>query len=269
MKILLSSTKAPLRSALALALVSLLALGAVLARAETSEQGNLRVTVSGKLSPHTLPRKGSAPVSVTLGGKITTTDQTEPPQLQKLVIEINRNGHIDSTGLPTCDVAQIQTANNSRALAACGPALVGAGQFLGTITLPGAAPYPIKGRLLVFNGREGAKHVLFGHIFSPTPFSTSFVIPFEIKNGGHGTFGTVLNANLKKALGTQRNLTGIEMTLNRRYSDHGVRRSYVTASCPAPKGFPHANYQLARSAFTFATGVTLSSTLNRTCGARG
>ncbi len=269
MKILTTPTKTPLRRALALALLSLLALGAAFAQAEPVQKGDLQVTVSGKLSPHTLPRTGTAPVAVTLGGKITTTDQTEPPQLQKLVIEINRHGHIEPTGLKTCPLAQIQTADNNRALAACGRALVGSGQFLGTITLPGAAPYPIKGKLLVFNGMEGRKHVLFGHIFSPTPFSTSFVIPFEIKNGGHGEFGTTLTANLKKALGTQRNLTGIEMTLNRRYSYRGKRRSYVSAGCPAPKGFPSVHYPLARSAFTFATGVTLTSTLERSCGARG
>ena len=229
----------------------------------------MQVTVAGKLSPHALPRTGSAPVAVTLGGKISTTDQTEPPQLQKLTIEINRQGRIDPTGLPTCPVAQIQTASNGHALSACRSALVGTGQFSGTITLPGAAPYPIKGKLLVFNGMEGRKHVLFGHIFSPTPFSTSFVITFEIKNGGHGTYGTVLTANLKKALGTQRNLTGIEMTLNRRYSYRGRRRSYVSAGCPAPKGISVVSYPLARTSFTFADGGTLTSTLNRTCGARG
>ena len=122
---------------------------------------------------------------------------------------------------------------------------------------------------MVFNGIEGKKHVLFGHIFSPTPFSTSFVITFEIKSGGHGTYGTVLTSNLKKALGTQRNLTGIEMTLNRRYSYRGAPRSYVSAGCPAPKGLSVVGYQLARTSFTFANGWTLTSTLNRTCGARG
>lgn len=264
------STKPILRAALPVALLAgLLALGAAYAGAEISGAGNVRVAVSGKLSPHTLPRSGTAPVSVSVGGKITTTDGTEPPQLHKLTIEINRHGRIDSTGLPTCKIGKIQTASSTLALHICGRALVGRGTFLGTITLPGAAPYPIEGKLLVFNGIEGGKHVLLGHVFSFHPFDTSFVIPFEIKSAGKGTYGTTLNANLAKSLGAQRNLTGIEMTLSRRYSFHGEHRSYVSAGCPAPKGSKLAAYSLARTTFAFANGLSVKTTLTRSCRARG
>lgn len=250
-------------------LLALLALGATLAQAEITRQGNLQVAVEGKLSPSRLPRSGSAPVAVTVAGKIATTDETTLPQLKKLTIEINRHGHLDSTGLPTCKIGLIRTASNGRALGACGSALVGEGKFFGTITLPGAAPYPIEGKLLVFNGTEHGKPVLYGHIFSPHPFATSFVIAFQISNKGKGPYATTLTADLAKALGTQRNLTGIEMTLSRRYSYKGRQRSYVSAGCPAPKGFPGASYPLARTSFAFAGGTTLSATLNRSCKARG
>jgi hypothetical protein len=240
-----------------------------IARAESEQKGNLRITVDGKLSPHVLPRHGSAPVSVTVGGKISTDDETEPPKLRKLTIEINSHGRLNATGLSTCNVGEIRTASNGRALAACGPALVGRGKFFGTLTLPGAAPYPIEGKLLVFNGTEHGHPVLLGHIYSPHPFATSFVIIFEIKSGGRGTYGTVLTANLKKALGTQRNLTGIEMTLSRRYSYRGQSRSYVSAGCPAPSGVHVVGFPLARTSFGFADGRTLATVLNRTCGARG
>ena len=247
----------------------LLALGAALAQAEITQQGNLRVSVSGKLSPNKLPRSGTAPVAVTVGGKIATTDESAPPQLRKLEIEINRHGRLDSTGLPTCKIGLIRTASNGRALGACGSSLVGEGKFFGTITLPGAAPYPIEGKLLVFNGTEHGKPVLYGHIFSPHPFATSFVIAFQIANNGKGPYGTTLSADLSKALGTQRNLTGIEMTLSRRYTYKGRQRSYVSAGCPAPKGFPGASYPLAQTSFSFATGATLTTVLNRSCKARG
>jgi hypothetical protein len=247
----------------------LLALTAALASAEITQQGNLRVAVDGRLSPSTLPRSGAAPVAVSVAGKIATTDETTLPQLKKLAIEINRHGHLDPTGLPTCKIGLIRTASNGRALGACGPALVGEGKFFGTITLPGAAPYPIEGKLLVFNGTEHGRPVLYGHIFSPHPFATSFVIAFQISNQGRGPYATTLTADLAKALGTQRNLTGIEMTLSRRYTYKGSRRSYVSAGCPAPKGFPGASYPLARTSFTFAGGTTLSTTLNRDCKARG
>jgi hypothetical protein len=263
------TTSSIIRPALAAALIGLLVLGAALAHAEVEQQGNLRVTVSGKLSPHRLPRDGTSPVAVTVAGKISTTDETEPPQLRKLTIEINRHGQLVATGLPTCDAGAIQTASNGRALGACGPSLVGEGKYLGTITLPGAAPYPIKGKLLVFNGTENGKPVLLGHVYSPHPFATSFVIVFDIKRGGKGTYGTVLSANLNRALGSQRNLTGIEMTLSRSYSYKGSRRSFVSASCPAPSGVGAVVFPLARTTFGFADGRSLTTTVSRSCRARG
>lgn len=156
--------KAPLPTVLLLSLALLLASGAVLAHAEPVQQGNLSVDVNGNLSPHRLPRSGSVPVAVTVSGKISTTDQTQPPQLQKLTIEINRHGLIDSTGLPTCQLQKIETANNAHAIAACGPSLVGSGQFLGTITLPGSSPYPIKGRLGLQRQRRKQARPLRPHL---------------------------------------------------------------------------------------------------------
>lgn len=267
--IIASNKRARFRAAIPLAtLLAMLAAGAVLVHAETSGIGNIRIKVSGDLRPQTLPRTGVAPVSVSVGGQISTTDGSEPPQLRELVIEINRHGRIDSTGLPTCNVAVIRTASNGRALRACSSSLVGKGKFIGTITLPGAAPYPLEGELLVFNGREHGHSVLLGHIYSPHPFATSFVITFGIKAGRKGDYGTVLVANIKKALGKQKNLTGIEMTLNRHYSYKGRSHSYVSAGCPAPKGFTSAQYKLARTTFVFADGRKVSTVLERTCGVR-
>jgi hypothetical protein len=244
-------------------------LGASVAVAEVVQHGTLRLSVDGNLSPKTLPRTGTVPVSVKVGGRVSTTDGSEPPQLQKLTIEINRHGRIDGTGLPTCRAQAIQTASNGRALAVCGPALVGEGKFTGTISLPGTAPFPFEGKLLLFNAIEHGRPALLGHIYSPHPFATSFVIAFQVRSEHHGEYGTVLTANLKQALGSKKNLTGIEMTLSRRYTYQGRARSYVSAGCPAPKGFPSANYPLARTSFGFAGGTTLTTVLNRNCGARG
>lgn len=242
---------------------------AALAQAEITQKGNLRVTVTGKLSPHTLPRTGAAPISVSVDGQISTTDESNPPQLRQLKIEINSHGRLDYQGLPLCRIGQIQPASNSRALHACRSALVGQGSFAATISLPGQAPYPTQGRLLVFNGREGGHQVLLGHIYNFHPFASSFVIVFQISTRRHGQYGTTLTANLAKALGDKRNLTGIAMTLSRRYSYRGQSHSYLSAGCPAPKGFPGTTYSLARTSFAFAGGTTLAATLPSSCGARG
>jgi hypothetical protein len=222
----------------------------------------------GELTPKVLPRSGVAPVAVSLGGDLSTTDGSDLPRLRTLRIEINRGGRLEEQGLPDCPLAQIAVATSDRALAACRGALVGSGAFHANIVLRGQAPYPTTGKLLLFNGRSHGRPVLFGHIYASRPFATSFVITFKIVERGHGSFGTVLSASLPEALGNWGYVTGIEMKLSRRYSFKGQRHSYLSASCPAPKGFHKAAFPLIRASFGFEGGNTLTSTLSRSCTAR-
>ena len=252
----------------ALALLALLA-GAALAQAEIAQKGNLRVSVNGKLAPKRLPRKGTAPISVSVGGKISTIDQTVPPQLKALRIELNRHGRLDYRGLPTCRYSRIQPGSSSRALSQCGSSQVGEGSFTVDITLAGQEPYPTRGKLLVFNGTQQGKPVLYGHLYAPRPFATSFVIVFKVSKLGHGTYGTLLNAPLPKAMEAWGRLTGLEMTLSRRYSYKGRRHSYISSGCPTPKGIGAVIFPLARTSFDFAGGKKLSATLTSTCKVRG
>jgi hypothetical protein len=234
-----------------------------------TQKGNLRVAVSGKLSPKRLPRDRVAPIAVSVGGRITTTDGTLPPQLKTMRIELNHNGKIDYAGLPTCVYSKIQPGSSSRALTNCRPALVGRGSFTANITLAGQEPYPTRGRLLVFNSLRGGKPVLFGHIYSSSPFATSFVIVFRIERLKGGTYGIALNAPLPKAMDAWGSLTGLEMTLSRRYHYKGRSHSYISSGCPAPRGFPGAVFPLARTSFAFEGGTKLSSVFTSTCKVRG
>ena len=255
---------------LAAALAALLALagGAALAQAEIAQKGNLRVTVNGKLKPRKLPRVGTAPISVSVGGRITTTDQTLPPQLKTLRIELNRHGRLDYKGLPTCKFSRIQPGSSSRALSQCRSSLVGRGSFTANITLAGQEPYPTRGRLLVFNSKRGRKPVLYGHIYSPKPFATSFVIVFKIQRLRKGTYGTALNAPLPKAMDAWGRLTGLQMTLSRKFRVRGRRHSFLSSGCPAPRGFPGAVFPLARTSFAFDGGKRLTATLSGNCKVR-
>jgi hypothetical protein len=54
------------------------------------------------------------------------------------------------------------------------------------------------------------------------------------------------------------------------YLGHVVgSRSYLTASCPAPAGFPGASFPLVRTTLSFAGRGPISQTLTRSCKARG
>jgi hypothetical protein len=258
----------PAKIAALLALAALLTLTA-LAGAEVRQTANLRLTVDGQLSPQKLPRKGAAPIAVSVGWQIATPDGAPPPKLKTLKIEINRAGHFDLTGLPTCPYPKIQPATTSRALANCRQALVGRGSFSVLIALEGQESYVASGQMLVFNGLQGKTPVLLGQIYSATPFSNSFVITFKLQKISKGPYGTALTAVLPPSLRAWGSLTEIQMRLSRHFSYLGHSHSFLSAGCPAPKGFPGAVFPLARTSFSFYGAAPQSLTLTRSCKARG
>jgi hypothetical protein len=254
-----------LRWALVIAL-ALAALGTG-ARAELAQQGNLRIHFDGQIAPKRLPRHGRAPVTVVLSAQISTTDGTQPPQLRQIVLDINRHGTLLNRGLPRCRRPQLAYATSKAALRACGAALVGHGHVSAKIALPEQAPLPSEGQLLAFNGRKAGRPVIFAHIYGARPLPITFVLGFEIDRRG-GRFGTRLRAALPQLASGWGYVSAIRMTLGRRFWAGGRRRSYLSAGCPAPHGFPGALFTLARATYSFDDGRRLSSGLVRSCRVR-
>jgi hypothetical protein len=238
------------------------------AGAETIVKGPAKVVVSGALTPKALPRKGTAPVSVSLAGKISSTHKGPLPQLRGISFAINSHGHLDLSGLPVCRVGHIQPSSNQEAIEACGSSLIGTGDFAANVKLPEQTPFPSVGKLLAFNGRLRGRPAIFAHVYGTQPASISYVLPFQVSHT-KGTFGTVLEANLPTIAGEWGHITQVGMTLGRTYRSHGQTHSYFTAGCPAPKGFSGAPFPLVRASFEFAGGLTLSTTLNRRCKVSG
>ncbi len=252
--------------ALLLAL-ALIAAGTPVAAGETVQKGNLRVAFLGEFAPHALPRQGAAPISVAIGGRITTTDGKAPPQLRRITIAINRNGRLDATGLPVCRLDEIQPSTSQGALAACRRSLVGEGRFSANVELPQQAPFPADGKVLAFAGVERGRPVILAHVYGTDPIPTSYTLPFEIRNSS-GTYGTVLTASLPQVTADWGFVTGLRLNLNRQFTYRGERRSYLSAGCPAPPGFGGASFPFAQASFSFSRGPTLASVLNRACRTR-
>jgi hypothetical protein len=249
-------------AAIAIAILSL----STLARGEVSQRGNVRVTFEGKISPRKLPRQGSAPVKVAVSAEIVPVSGRNPPRLRRVEIEINRHGHLDPTGLPVCKVDDIQPSTTEKALEACGRSLVGRGRFSAKVLLPEQSPFPSRGRIYAFNGTYRGRPAVLAHVYGTDPAPTSVTLPFTIIPS-KGTFATILTASLPQVTSEWGYVTGLSMTLQRRYSYRGKARSYATAGCPAPKGFPGTVFPFARATFSFK-GSNLSSTLTRTCKTR-
>ncbi len=247
------------------AAVALLAC-ASLAGAAVVQRGNVRVSVLSQVLPYKLPRRGTAPIAVFVSGHLSEPHGGIPPQLQEMTVEVNKHGLLQSKGLPTCPLKRIQPASTERALASCGDALIGSGQFWAHIVLPDQGAYPTHGRLLIFNGRQKGRPVIFTHIFTANPFFSSFVIPFTIRKKSKGAYGTKLSASLPQALGDWGYVDRIKLTLKRKYSYRGRQLSYFNAGCPAPQGSPRTVFPLALASFAFADGSDLSAKVEKACG---
>ncbi len=235
------------------------------ALAEVAQSGNLRIGVDAQLAPRELPRKGKAPVSVTLDGKIKPLRGDLPPRLQRIQIAINREGRLDTKAVPSCAIRRIQPSTTADARRICAASLVGEGTFSAEILLPEQTPFPSLGRVLAFNGTYRGKPAVLAHIYGTTPAPTSFTLPFLIGHGS-GRFGATLSAEMPNVAASSAYVTGLRMTLGRGAGTPG--RPFLSAGCPAPSGLGSVLFPLVRAGFDFEGAPTLRSTVLRTCEVR-
>jgi hypothetical protein len=243
-------------------------LGASLASGEVAQQGNIQISFHGSIAPVKLPRNELAPVGVQMGAKIKTVDGTVPPRLSEIILDINSHGLIDSKGLPLCPLSKLSNSSAARARKVCGDAEVGHGNVTSRVGLREQGEFATNGPLLAFNGKYKGKPAIFAHVTSKGTLSITYVIIFTVKKTG-GTYGTSLVAKVPSIASGNGYISAFDLSLKRRYSLRGEKRSYVTASCPLPEGVNIASFAFARSTYVFEGGTSVSSVLKRECKARG
>jgi hypothetical protein len=250
-------------------LAALLALSlAAVTWAAVEKSGNLLVRFNADFSPHALPRDTPAPIEVTIKGSVTTSDGSHPPPLEMLEVELNRNGQLYTKGLPSCSAALLQSTSSSEAKSRCGRALVGHGSFNAEILLGSDKPLPSAGEILAFHGRRAGKPALLLHFFGGVPVRFTLVVPLRIGQRKDGAYGTVLRARIPKLANGFGSITQINLSLGRRWSFAGKRRSYLSAACNAPEGFTVAPFAFARASFRFEDHPQITSKLTKFCRVR-
>lgn len=245
--------------------VALLVAGA--AHAELAQRGNLRLAFDARFTPHALPRDRDAPVTVTLSGSIRTTDGSRPPQLRTMSIAVNRYGKLSTRGLPVCSAQRLQSTSSETALAACRRALVGKGRFGANVEFPDLR-FPVQGRMLAFNTRRAGRPAIALHIYGTNPVEATVVLIFRIERPERGRYGTVLSTRIPRIAADLGYVTDLSLSFERRYRHRGEARSFLSARCAAPAGFPGALFNFARGSFSFANGQTVTTTLARDCMVR-
>jgi DNA-binding beta-propeller fold protein YncE len=232
------------------------------------QRGHVRVSVGAGIAPRRLPRHGAAPIHFSLSARIASTDGSVPPQLRRISVAINRNGHLDPAGLPICRFDAIQPSTTAGALAACRDSLIGEGSFRARVLIPQQAPFPSSGKIVAFNGRWQGHPAILAHVYGPKPVPTSYTLPFVVGTEHRGTYGTLLTATLPQFTSKWGYVTGISLDIGRSFRSGGSVHSYLTAACPAPPGFSTAAFPLSRAKLGFAGRKPITQTLTDTCAAR-
>jgi hypothetical protein len=237
------------------------------ANAELTEKGDLFIRFDGGIAPRVLPRGSLAPISVRIEGTIRTLSRRDPPALRRIRIALNNSGRLSTRGLPRCYRNEIDPATPTRALAVCGPALVGGGGYTVRATIQGQPSTISPGEILLFNTVEHGHRAILAQMYETEPAPLTRFVVFHI---GHsrGRFGTVLSGKIPPGVGRNGYLHSIFLQLRRRYEFRGRPLSYLSASCAAPAGIYIASFPFARASMSFDDGRTLSSTLVRSCGVR-
>ncbi len=237
---------------------------ASIATAALTQHGDLFLTFTGDLSPTSLPRHTLAPISVSVSGTVRTPPGTKPPPLRQIEIELNRSGHLETTGLPICHAAQLAGTTSAQALAVCREALVGSGTYAARASFPEQATFPAKGHILAFNTLSEGRPAILAHIYGTNPDPGTSVMTFYIHHPA-GAYGTQLIDNLPPSLNHYGYVKRIALTLHRTYTYRGHLHSYLSAACTAPAGFSVALFPFAHASMRFEGGASLASTLIRSC----
>jgi len=253
--------------AIVVAVAILMACAAAPASGELVQKGNLFIRFDGGLSPTTLPRHSLAPVGLRIEGTIKALSG-ERPRLRHIRIALNEGGRLSTRGLPVCPRRRLGGATSVEALERCGKALVGAGGIVVRTFLPNQPPATLRGELLLFNSAARRRRAILAHVYIANPGSVTVRIVFKIRRRP-GAFGTEIAAELPEALTRNVSIKSIFFQLKRSYRYRGRQRSYLSAACAAPPGFPGATFPFARASFGFDDGRTLSSTLIRSCRVGG
>jgi len=236
---------------------------------ETVRQGSLQVSFGGSVSPHLRPRTGATPIAVGIRGHVRALTGGPPPSLERIAIEVNRLGVLERRGLPACPLGRLRASTTEAALQQCRDAMVGEGRVSGVLVLPEQEPAPFGGRVVAFNGTlPGGRPGILAHLYTSEPAPLTFILAFAIGRA-HGTFGTRLVATVPEKTRNTAHITSFSLRLNRNYVAEGEQRSYLSAGCPAPEGFPSVTFPLVRAAYSFVGEQTVSDTLVRSCRVAG
>jgi len=222
---------------MALALSAVLAIGgaAIASGAGTTiRAGNLILRFGANVAPKKLPKHRYAPIALHINGKIKTSDGTHPSAFREATVDIDRNGRINTRGVPVCRGGQLEARDTKAARRVCGKAIVGRGSAHAEISFPEQKSIRVASPLLIFNGgTKGGKTTMYIHTFLTVPVPAPVVTTITIKKIHKGRFGYRTLARVPVIAGGSGSALDFSFTILKkffRFKRH--KHSYLEARCP-------------------------------------
>jgi hypothetical protein len=236
--------------------VGLLALSVGGANAALIKVGNLVLKADGGFFPNTLPRDSFEPIDFRGHANLINTQGGAPTSLEEMRLDFDRDGLLETRGLPVCPVAKIAHANTGQARKRCAGAIVGTGH-VGAIYDFVGIQVEARVKASLFNGpRKDGNPTVIGHVHTRIPFPQTYAVVISIERmKGPYRYRATFDVPSLAAGGV---LTHIDGRIGRRYRFKGREHSYVNARCATGVIRTHGH-------FLFADGTIMDGTLEKPC----
>jgi hypothetical protein len=238
------------------------------ASAVTVLAGNLLIKIDGATSPKALPKSKMAPIGFHGSASVATNDGSHIPPALSTQLLVDKHIAIDTTGLPTCTLAQIRSSSPAAAMKACGDALIGKGTSTAQVQFPEQAQFTARGPLLAFNGPSsgggyggmGYREQLY-YVYADVPLPTALIAVAKVSKGT-GRYGYKISISIPKIAGGAGSFSGAEFTIDRKWTYRGKKHSFLNAECA--NGHFDAQVKVA-----FGDGTQVIGNVLQACQSKG
>jgi hypothetical protein len=248
-----------------LAVLATIAVAVGNASAVTVVAGNLLIKVDGATSPKALPKATMAPISFHGSASVATQDGTHIPPAESTQLLVDKHIGIDTTGLPTCSLGEIQASAPAAAMKACGDALIGKGTSTAQVQFPEQASFTAKGPLLAFNGPAeagyGGYHEQLYYVYADVPVPTALIAVAKVAKAS-SIYGYKISVSIPKIAGGAGSFSGAEFTIDRKWTYRGKRHSFLSAECSN-------NHFDAQVEVDFGDGLHVIGNVIQACRSKG
>jgi hypothetical protein len=235
------------------------------ASAVTVLLGELQVNVDGSSTPKVLPKSSYAPITFHGSAAVSTKDGSHIPAAATTHLLVDKHFRLDTTGLPTCRLGEIEARTPAAAMKACGDALIGKGTSSAEVEFPEQPKFTAKGPLLAFNGPSGGRYggksynEQLYYVYADVPAPTALIAVAKVTKTS-GKYGYEISISIPRIAGGSGSFAGAEFTIGRKWTYKGKKHSFLSAECADG----HLDAQVEVS---FADGSDLTGDVIQACKA--